>query len=260
MLQGRVILRRKNRPDRPRIIAWINLIRIGKLAMFSVPLLEVAPVVSVMAMSAHPLHRANIICDGNSITQGVYGPETSYPRQLAQRLNDRGYDVEVLNAGVSGQTTAHMLHDALWQIDRCYDPDRLNLLIAMEGGNHMLFGASPATAVAAFAKYCRSRQAAGYKVVAIDTFPRDHGYPPGYDQSQRDYAADLLTYNQLIRSQWLDFADWYFDGRLQLPEFDMRPPYMDDGVHPSVAGNALLAAKLATLLVEAAAGMTLRDV
>jgi acyl-CoA thioesterase I len=227
-------------------------------SMFSVPPLAIAPMVKAIVPSRHPLYQANIICDGNSITQSVYGPETSYPRQLAQRLNDRGYDVTVVNAGVSGQTTAHMLHDALWQVDRRYDPDRLNLLIAMEGGNHMLFGASPEAAAATFAKYCLSRRAAGYKVVAIDTFPRNHGYPPGYDRPQRDYTADLLTYNQLIRDQWPDFADWYFDGRSQLPEFDMRPPYMDDGVHPSVAGNARLAAKLATFLVESVTGMALR--
>ncbi len=151
-----------------------------------------------------------------------------------------------------------MLHDALWQIDRAYDPTRLNLLIAMEGGNHMLFGATPAAAAATFAKYCAARRAAGYKVVAIDTFPRDHGYPPGYDRHQRDYATDLITYNEIIRTQWPDFADWYFDARLQLPEFDMRPPYMDDGIHPSVAGNARLAAKLATFLIPAVAGMVLR--
>jgi acyl-CoA thioesterase I len=227
--------------------------------MFSVPPLEPMPTVSARDLRSSPLYQAKIICDGNSITQSVYGPETSYPRQLAQRLNALGYAVEVLNFGVSGQTTAHMLHDALWQVDRAYDPTRLNLLIAMEGGNHMLFGATPAAAAATFAKYCLARRAAGYKVVAIDTFPRDHGYPPGYDRPQRDYAADLLTYNNLIRTQWPDFADWYFDGRLQLPEFDMRPPYMDDGVHPSVAGNARLAAQLATFLIPAVAGIVRLD-
>jgi lysophospholipase L1-like esterase len=227
--------------------------------MFSVPPLEPLPAVPERDLRLSPLYRAKIICDGNSITQSVYGPQTSYPRQLAQRLNDLGYAVEVWNAGVSGQTTAHMLNDALGQIDRADDPTRLNLLIAMEGGNHMLFGATPVAAAATFAKYCLSRQAAGYKVVAIDTFPRNHGYPPGYDRHQRDYAADLMTYNNLIRTQWPDFADWYFDARLQLPEFDMRPPYMDDGVHPSVAGNARLAAKLATFLIQAVAGMALLD-
>ncbi len=227
--------------------------------MFSVPSLEALPVVSVIATPQHPLYQAKIICDGNSITQGAYGVETSYPRQLEQQLNAQGYAVDVFNVGVTAQTTAHMLHDAPWQIDRRYDPDRLNLLIAMEGGNHMLFGATPEAAAATFAKYCLSRRAAGYKVVAIDTFPRSLSYPPGYERPQRDYFADLLTYNQLIRRQWPDFADWYFDGRSQLPEFDMRPPYMDDGVHPSVAGNARLAAKLATFLVESIGGLALLD-
>jgi lysophospholipase L1-like esterase len=195
------------------------------------------------------LHNAQIICDGNSITQSVYGPETSYPRQLEDLLNRSGYGVAVLNIGVSGQATAHMLNDAVRQIDRRYDPTRPNLLIAKEGGNHIYYGATVQEAYAAFAAYCAARRNAGFQVIAIDTFPRKNGYFPGYDRVDA-YAADLLEYNQLVRLNWRDFADWYFDARRLLPEFDTRPPYMDDGVHPSIDGNARLAAVMAEFLIQ----------
>jgi lysophospholipase L1-like esterase len=195
------------------------------------------------------LLQARIICDGNSITQGAEGPETAYPRQLERLLNQLGYDVEVLNIGVSGQTTAQMLNDAPRQLDRLYTPDRPCWVIAKEGGNHIFYGATVPDAFATFAEYCQGRRSRGFRVVAIDTFPRKNGYFPG-DERVADYAADLVTYNQLIQANWRSFADLYFDARSQLPELDMRAPYMTDGVHPTIEGNALFAARMATFLVQ----------
>jgi lysophospholipase L1-like esterase len=213
--------------------------------MFSVPPITTRPTDSNDRMS---LRNARIVCDGNSITQGAQRPEHSYPQQLENLLNERQYGVKVINLGVSSQTTTHMLNDAVLQVDRRYDPTRLNLLIAMEGGNHIVFGATPQAAYETFAQYCIARRDMGYHVVAIDTWPRNNGYAPGNDRA-KEYAADLLEYNRLIRTHWPEFADRHFDARLELPEFDMRPPYMDDGIHPSIAGNVRLAAKLGEFLI-----------
>jgi lysophospholipase L1-like esterase len=216
--------------------------------MFTVPELAQSPSPAMPTLTLNQLYRAKIICDGNSITQSIYGPATSYPQQLENQLNQLGYEVKVMNVAVWGRTSAHMLNNVLWQVDRDYDPTRLNLLIAMEGGNHIYFGATPQVAYATFAKYCMARRDAGYRVIAIDTFPRANGYFPGYDRIEA-YAADLLEYNRLVRTNWRDFADYYFDARLNLPELNTQPPYMNDGVHPSVEGNKCLATKLVTFLV-----------
>jgi lysophospholipase L1-like esterase len=217
--------------------------------MFTVPALDPLPRLPLPADNLSQLHQAQIICDGNSITQGMDRPETDYPRQLEKYLNDRGYGVQVVNLGVSGQTTAHMLNDAVPQVNWLYDPTRLNVLIAMEGGNHIYFGATPQVAYATFAKYCRARRDAGYQVIVIDTFPRANGYPPGYDRVDI-YAADLLAYNRLIRGNWRDFADYHFDARLALPEFDLGSTYyLPDRIHPNAQGNARLAEKLAEFLI-----------
>jgi lysophospholipase L1-like esterase len=238
----------------PKITAWMIDVRGYRGFMFSVPALDASP--NAQPTTAQPttadlsqLHNAKIICDGNSLTQGMDRPATDYPQQLKQRLNDAGYAVQVVNLGVSVQTTAHMLNDAVRQVDRLYAPDRLNLLIAMEGGNHIYFGATPQVAYMTFAKYCMARREAGYQVIAIDTFPRANGYPPGYDRVDV-YAADLLEYNRLIRGNWRDFADHYFDARLALPEFDLGSTYyLPDRIHPNAQGNARLAAKLAEFLI-----------
>jgi lysophospholipase L1-like esterase len=217
--------------------------------MFTVPALDPLRPAPLSAPLLSQLHQAKIICDGNSITQGMDRPKTDYPQQLEQHLNDRGYGVEVVNLGVSGQTTAHMLNAAVPQVDWLYDPTRLNLLIAMEGGNHIYFGATPQAAYATFAKYCVARRNAGYKVMVIDTFPRANGYPPGYDRVDV-YAADLQIYNRLIGENWRNFADYHFDARLQIPEFDLGLAYyLPDRIHPNAQGNARLAEKLAEFLI-----------
>jgi lysophospholipase L1-like esterase len=140
-----------------------------------------------------------------------------------------------------------MLNNAIQQVDRLFDPSRLSLVIAMEGGNHIYFGASPQEAYECFADYCAARQAVGFKVIAVDTFPRMTGYWPGFVNVE-GYALASMQYNQLVRANWPKFADLYFDARWHLPEFDARPPYMPDGVHPNIDGNARLAAKLATFI------------
>jgi acyl-CoA thioesterase-1 len=54
-----------------------------------------------------PLH---IMVLGDSITAGLgLTAEDSLPAQLKQRLLADGYDVEVINSGISGDTTAMAL-------------------------------------------------------------------------------------------------------------------------------------------------------
>lgn len=75
-----------------------------------------------------------IIAFGDSLTAG-FGlslPE-SYPAQLELRLRERGYDVEVINSGVSGETTAGNSMRA--EFIRAQNPD---IVILGIGGNDAL--------------------------------------------------------------------------------------------------------------------------
>ncbi len=78
---------------------------------------------------------------GDSLTQG-YGlaPEEGFVSQLEKWLRAQGEDVQVLNAGVSGDTTAGGLSRVEWTLT----PEVDAMIVAL-GGNDVLRGIDPAT-------------------------------------------------------------------------------------------------------------------
>jgi acyl-CoA thioesterase-1 len=77
-----------------------------------------------------------IVAYGDSNTAGFgVSDADSYPRQLEQALQARGYRVEVRNAGVSGDTTGR----ALRRFDEAF-PEGTHIAIVFLGRNDMRFG------------------------------------------------------------------------------------------------------------------------
>src|SRR5947208_3189046 len=83
--------------------------------------------------------RGRIVILGDSITAG-YGadPARAYPVLLQQKINAAGLPFEVVNAGVSGDTTAGGLRRIDWALSRGAD-----VLIVALGGNDGLRGVPP---------------------------------------------------------------------------------------------------------------------
>lgn len=83
-----------------------------------------------------------IVGFGDSLMAG-YGlrPNEGFPRQLEAALRKKGYEVEVADAGVSGDTTSGGLSRLDWSV-----PDGTDLVILELGANDMLRGVSPALA------------------------------------------------------------------------------------------------------------------
>ena len=96
-----------------------------------------ALILGVSAAAAEPVTIAAL---GDSLTQG-YGliPEQGFVSQLDGWLEDNGADVELINAGVSGDTTAGGLSRIEWTLT----PDVDALIVAL-GGNDLLRGIDPA--------------------------------------------------------------------------------------------------------------------
>jgi acyl-CoA thioesterase I len=83
--------------------------------------------------------RARIVCLGDSLTAGLGLPiEQSYPSLLEQRLDQKGLDFEVVNAGVSGDTSAGGLSRLDWALQ-----GDVRILIVALGGNDGLRGLPP---------------------------------------------------------------------------------------------------------------------
>jgi len=89
--------------------------------------------------SASPTEDQNlpkIVAFGNSLTAGLGLPVSeSYPAVLEKMLRRNGYEYEVVNAGVSGDTTAGGLRRIDWSLE-----DHVKFLILELGGNDILRG------------------------------------------------------------------------------------------------------------------------
>ena len=78
--------------------------------------------------------RPRIVALGDSLTAGLgLDPEESYPALLQKRLDAGGFNYEVVNAGVSGDTSAGGLSRLDWALD-----GDVRLLIVALGGNDAL--------------------------------------------------------------------------------------------------------------------------
>ncbi|WP_375579721.1 arylesterase [Marivirga tractuosa] len=84
--------------------------------------------------------KKNIIFFGNSLTAG-YGVEAeeAFPGLIQQRLDSLGYDYNVINAGVSGETTASGLSRVEWVVKR----QPVEIFVLELGGNDGLRGIKP---------------------------------------------------------------------------------------------------------------------
>ncbi len=80
-----------------------------------------------------------IVAVGDSLTEGLGLSENeAYPAQLEQRLRDDGYPVNVINAGVSGETSSGARSRLDWVLQA--EPD---IVILATGGNDGLRGIDP---------------------------------------------------------------------------------------------------------------------
>ena len=82
----------------------------------------------------------NIIFFGNSLTAG-YGVETAeaFPGLIQRKLDSLGHDYNVINAGVSGETTASGLSRVEWVVKR----QPVEIFVLELGGNDGLRGIKP---------------------------------------------------------------------------------------------------------------------
>jgi len=95
-----------------------------------------------LALAARPAgaEPLRIVGFGDSLMAGYLLPAgEGFTDQLEKALRDRGFDVSVANAGVSGDTSSGGLARLDWSV-----PDGTALVILEFGGNDMLRGIDPA--------------------------------------------------------------------------------------------------------------------
>jgi acyl-CoA thioesterase-1 len=161
-----------------------------------------------------------IIAFGDSLTAG-YGlpPKNAFPVRLAAALKARGHNVAIINAGVSGDTTAGGLARLDWAI-----PDDADGVIVELGANDALRGLDPALARKNLEAIITRIKAKGADILLTGMrAPRNYGpeFTRAFDRIFPEFAKkhDLLFYPFFLEGILLNSA-------LNL----------DDGIHPNARG------------------------
>jgi acyl-CoA thioesterase I len=182
-------------------------------------LLLVAATTGQAAASGQPLR---IVVFGDSLVAGFQlKASDAFPAQLERALKARGHAVEVINAGVSGDTTAAGLGRLRWSI-----PEKVDAVILELGANDALRGLDPNRAKSNLDKMITAIKGTGAEVLLAGMLaPPNMG--PAYAQSFNGIYQDLATKHELI------LYPFFLDGIA----FDQRFN-LSDGLHPNGKGVA----------------------
>ncbi|MGD1885338.1 MAG: arylesterase [Paracoccaceae bacterium] len=166
---------------------------------------------------------------GDSLTQG-YGlaQEDGFVPQLQNWLTERGHDVTLINAGVSGDTTAGGLSRVAWTLT----PDVDAMIVAL-GGNDLLRGIAPEVSRANLEGILRTADAAGVEVLLIG-MQAPGNYGPEYK------AAFDGMYPDLAEAYGALYLDSFFTGLgpVGTVPAEVRSFMQPDGIHPNAEGVA----------------------
>jgi acyl-CoA thioesterase I len=169
--------------------------------------------------------KPKIVAFGDSLTAGFGLLEhESYPYLLQQKLNADGYDYEVLNAGVSGDTTGGGLERIDWSLEQ----KNVQILVLELGANDLLRGLSPTQMKENLDKMVHKAKAKNIQVLLCGMVaPASMGakYQSDFMNAFRDVAAD----NEV------EFLPFIVQGVALNAKLNQQ-----DGIHPNADGEKIM--------------------
>ena len=169
-----------------------------------------------------------IVAFGDSLTAGQGVPaEQAYPALLAARLRAEGYPYRVVNAGVSGDTTAGGLRRVDWALR--LGPE---VVILELGINDALRGQDLETVRSNLHQLVERFQSAGVRVLIAGM-----RLPPNYGAG---YGATFQRlYEEVARKRGAALMPFFLDGVAGDPRLNQL-----DGIHPTADGYRLIVDRL----------------
>lgn len=164
-----------------------------------------------------------ILAFGDSLYAG-YGlaPDQSFPAQLEKAFQRDGLAVTVLNAGVSGETSAGGLQRLAFTLDGL--PRKPDLALVGLGANDMLRGLDPATTSANLLAICEALRAREIDVMLTGMLAA-----PNLGQ---DYGSRFnRIFPEVVRRCGASLYPFFLEGVITEPQL-----LLPDRVHPNGAG------------------------
>jgi acyl-CoA thioesterase-1 len=166
-----------------------------------------------------------IVFLGDSLTAGLGLPrEQSVPSLIQDRLAAEGYPYEVINAGVSGDTSAGGLSRLDWSLD-----GEVEVLVIELGANDGLRGLPVPQMKRNLDEIITRAKARGITVILTGMEA-----PPNYGPL---YTADFRkAFRDLADDHAVAFIPFFLDGVAGDPSLNQR-----DGIHPNAEGSRVIA-------------------
>ena len=161
-----------------------------------------------------------IVVLGDSLTAGLgLDPEQAFPSLLQKHLDAEGHRYQVVNAGVSGDTTAGGLRRLDWSLD-----GNTRILVVALGGHDGLRGLPASGTRANLKAIIDTAKQRGIAVVLAGMEA-----PPNYGAA---YTTEFRqVFRDLAREHDVTFIPFLLEGVAGNPALNQR-----DGIHPNVEG------------------------
>jgi acyl-CoA thioesterase-1 len=193
-------------------------------------------VIAVLAAafaSAQAAAGVPVILDfGDSLTAGYGLPAgQAFPARLEAWLHQQGIEARVVNAGVSGDTTAGGLARLDWAL-----ADKPDLVMLALGANDALRGIEPSAVRENLDKMIRKIEVSGAKLLLLGMLA-----PPNWGEEYR-HAFDQI-FPELARIHHLPLYPFFLEGVAMKPELNQP-----DGLHPNERGVSVLVDRIAPVV------------
>jgi acyl-CoA thioesterase-1 len=195
-------------------------------------LLILGPLLLMCSLAAA---ETQILFMGDSITAGLGVEKTqAYPHLVGEALRLRGYDnIKIINAGISGSTSASALSRLQWHTR--IKPDILVLALGANDGLRGLSIQEMKTNLDTAIQYALNQ---GIKVILAGMeIPPNYG--PEYSKAFRDVFDDLAQKHKI------SFMPFLLKGVGGVAKLNQP-----DGIHPNPDGHKVIAANILTYILE----------
>lgn len=170
-------------------------------------------------------NRPKILAFGDSLTAGFgLSERESYPYLLQEKLKADGYDYEVINAGVSGETSAGGLDRADWSLGQ----DNVQIVILELGANDLLRGLSVEQMKQNLDAIIKKAKAKNIRVLLCALAPPGSAVGE-YQQKIASVFPDLAKENKV------ELLPFFLEGVVGEKNLNQA-----DGIHPNAEGEKIL--------------------
>jgi acyl-CoA thioesterase-1 len=165
---------------------------------------------------------------GDSLSAGLgLSGSAAFPARLQKALKDKGIEVDMINAGVSGDTSSGGRDRLDWSV-----PAGTEAVIVELGANDALHGTDPAVTRQALTDIVSRLKARKIAVMLCGMLA-----PPNYG---RDYAAQFDTiYPDLAKKFDVPLYPFFLDGVAADSKLNQA-----DGIHPTAEGVDIIVTRM----------------